>query len=54
MKLENYFKNGKVYVWKGTYAIVIRNNENIIKIDKHWKILTLDIVFPLITPTLNS
>ncbi|MEK6984610.1 MAG: ACT domain-containing protein [Nanoarchaeota archaeon] len=74
MKLEDYLKNGKIFVRKGTFAIVksrkslpnffavvkdgseitcvidqskIKINENIIKIEKNWKILTLDIVFPL-------
>ena len=74
MKLEKYFKNGKIFVWKEKFAIVkskkplpnafanirddkeitvvieqskIKSNKNIIKIDKDWKILTLDIVFPL-------
>ncbi|MEA2022360.1 MAG: ACT domain-containing protein [Candidatus Caldatribacteriota bacterium] len=68
--LENYFRNGKVYVWVETFAIikakkpnpnafanVIDKNEttviidqskydeeNIIEIDKDWKILTFDMV----------
>ena len=73
MKLENYFKNGKIYVWKETFSIVkskklladafavikdkneitviidqskIKNNKNIIKNEKNWKILTFDIELP--------
>lgn len=73
MKLENYFKKGKFYVWKGNFAIVkskkvlpnsfavikdkneitcvisqskIKDNKNIIKVDKDWKILTFDMVLP--------
>jgi hypothetical protein len=67
MDLENYFKNGKIYIRKETYAIIkskkaypkafaniIDKNkitviieqskydeENVIKIEKDWKILTL-------------
>ncbi len=73
MKLEEYFKNGKVYVWNETFAIVKAkksnhqafvniidkdeitviidenkiDSQNIIKIEKGWKIFTLDIVFPM-------
>jgi len=73
MNLENYFKNGKVYVWKEAFAIIKSkkpypnafaniidknettviieqskyNNENIIEIEKGWKILTFDMVSPL-------
>ena len=73
MDLENYFKNGKVYVWKETFAIIkakkpfvnafaniIDKNEttgiieqskydeeNVIEIEKDWKILTFDMVLPL-------
>jgi len=75
MDLENYFKNGKVYIWKETFAIikskkpypnafanVIDKNEttviieqskydeedeeNVIEIEKDWKILTFDMVLP--------
>ena len=72
MDLENYFKNGKVYVWKETFAIIkakkvypnafaniIDKNEttviieqskydeeNVIEIEKDWKILTFDMVLP--------
>ena len=67
---KNYFKNGKVYVWKETFAIIkakkpfanafaniIDKNEttviieqskydeeNIIEIEKDWKILTFGMV----------
>ncbi|MEA3454009.1 MAG: hypothetical protein U9R12_03645 [Candidatus Caldatribacteriota bacterium] len=66
MDLENYFKNGKIYVWEKTFAIIkarepnpnafaniIDKNEitviieqskydeeNVIEIEKDWKILT--------------
>jgi len=69
---KNYFKNGKVYVWKETLAIIKSkkpypnafaniidkneitviieqskyNDEDIIEIEKGWKILTLDMVLP--------
>jgi len=69
---KNYFKNGKVYVWKETFAIIkakkpftnafaniIAKNEttviidqskydeeNVIDIEKDWKILTFDMVIP--------
>ncbi len=72
MDLENYFKNGKIYIWKETFAIIkakkpylnafaniIDKNEttviieqskydeeNVIKIEKDWKILTFDMVLP--------
>ena len=72
MHLENYFKNGKVYVWKETFAIIKSkkvypnafaniidknettviieqskyNNEDVIEIEKNWKILTFDMVLP--------
>ncbi|MBA7498258.1 hypothetical protein ES704_00993 [subsurface metagenome] len=72
MDLENYFKNGKVYIWKETFAIIkakkpfvnafvniIDKNEttviieqskydeeNVIEIEKGWKILTFDMVLP--------
>jgi len=72
MDLENYFKNGKVYVWKETFAIIkskkpnpnafaniIAKNEttviikqpkydgeNIIEIEKDWKIMTFDMILP--------
>jgi hypothetical protein len=70
--LENYFKNGKVYVWKETFAIIKAkkpypnafanvidknettviierskyNDEDVIEIEKDWKILTFDMVLP--------
>jgi len=73
MELEDYFKNGKVYVWKETFAVVKSKKifakafaivqdkneitviidqskisyEDIIEIEKDWRILTLDIIFPL-------
>ena len=69
---KNYFKNGKVYVWKETFAIIKAkkvypnafanvidknettviieqskfNDEDIIEIEKDWKILTFDMVLP--------
>ena len=73
MKLEDYFKKGKIRIWKETFAIIksrkplsnsfavikykneitcivdqskIKGNKNIIKIDKDWRILTLDMVLP--------
>ena len=72
MDLENYLKNGKVYFWKETFAIIkskkpypmafaniIDKNEttviieqskydeeNVIEIEKGWKILTFDMVLP--------
>jgi hypothetical protein len=72
MKLENYFKNGKVYVWKETFAVVKSkrplsdafaviqdkneitvvidqskvNYEDVIEIEKDWKILTFDVFLP--------
>jgi hypothetical protein len=72
MHLENYFKNGKVYVWKETFTIIKAkkpylnafaniidknettviieqskyNNEDVIEIEKDWKILTFDMVLP--------
>lgn len=73
MNLKDYFKKGKFYVWKETFAIVksrkylpnvfavirdkneitviinqskIKNNKNIIKIDKNWRIITFDMVLP--------
>jgi len=72
MTKKNYFKNGKVCVWKETFAIIkarkpnsnafaniIDKNEttmiveqskcdaeNIIEIEKDWKILTFDMVLP--------
>ncbi len=73
MKLEDYFKNGKAYVWKEKFAIIkakksdpkafvnimdkeeitviinqiLINKNEIIEIKKDWKIITLDIVFPM-------
>ena len=72
MDLKNYFKNGKVYIWKETiviikarkpsmnaFANIIDKNEitviieqskydeeNVIDIEKDWKILTFDMVLP--------
>lgn len=70
MDLENYFKNGKVYVWKETFVIIKSkksylnafaniidksettviveqskyDEENVIEVEKDWKILTFDMV----------
>ena len=73
MNLEDYFKNGNVYVWKETFAVVkskkilegafaiikdkneitividqskIKNNKDIIRIEKDWKLFTFDMVLP--------
>lgn len=73
MKVEDYFRNGKVYVWEETFAIVkakkaisdafaviqdkneitviidqskVNDNEDIIQIERGWKILTFDVVLP--------
>jgi hypothetical protein len=72
MDLKDYFKNGKVYIWKETFAIIKAkkpypnafanvidknettviieqskyNNEDVIEIEKDWKILTFDMVLP--------
>ena len=72
MYLENYFKNGKVYIWKETFAIIKSkkpyldaftniidknettviieqskyNNEDVIEIQKDWRILTFDMILP--------
>jgi len=72
MELQDYFKNGKVYVWKETFAVIkskktysdafaniidkneitiiidqSKYNENdVIEIEKDWKILTFDMVLP--------
>jgi hypothetical protein len=69
---KNYFKNGKVYIWKETFAIIKAkkpypkafanvidknettviieqskfNDEDVIEIEKDWKILTFDMVLP--------
>jgi len=69
---KNYFKNGKVYIWEETFAIIKAkkpsmnafaniidknettviieqskyNDENVIEIEKDWKILTFDMVLP--------
>jgi len=69
---KNYFKNGKAYIWKETFAIIkskktypnaftniIAKNEttviidqskydeeNVIEIEKDWKIVTFDMVLP--------
>lgn len=74
MKLKDYLKNGKICIWKETFAIIkskkplpnafaiikdkngitcvinqskIKSNENIIEVDKDWKILAFDAVLPL-------
>jgi hypothetical protein len=70
MDLKDYFKNGKVYIWEGTFAIIKSkkvypnafanvidknkktviieqskyNDEDVIEIEKDWKILTFDMV----------
>jgi len=72
MELQEYFKNGKVYIWKETFAVVKSkksysdafaniidknettviinqskvNDEDVIEIEKDWKILTFDMVLP--------
>jgi len=72
MDKKNYFKNGKVYVWKETFAIIKskkpypnafvniidknettviieqskHNDEDVIEIEKDWKIITFDMVLP--------
>ena len=73
MKAEDYFKNGRISIWKERFAIVkskkplpnsfavikdkkeitsvidqskIKNNKDIIDIDKDWKILTFDMILP--------
>jgi len=72
MDLENYFKNGKVYVWEEIFAIIKSkkpypnafaniidknettviieqskyNDEDIIEIEKGWKIITFDMILP--------
>ena len=72
MELEEYFKNGKVYVWKENFAVIKAKNpmndafaviqdkdeitvvidqtkvkdEDVIEIDKDWKIITFDMVLP--------
>ena len=72
MDLEKYFKNGKVCVWKETFAIIKAkkpypnafaniidkneitviieqskyNDEDVIEVEKDWKILTFDMVLP--------
>jgi len=69
---KNYFKNGKVYIWKETFAIIKSkkvypnafaniidqnettviieqskyNDEDVIEIEKDWKILTFDMILP--------
>ncbi len=69
---KNYFKNGEVYIWKETFAIIKSkkpysnafaniidknettvvieqtkyNDEDVIEIEKDWKILTFDMVLP--------
>jgi len=70
--LENYFKNGKVFIWKEIFSIIKSkkpypnafaniidkneitviieqskyNDEDIIEVEKDWKILTFDMVSP--------
>jgi len=72
MDFEKYFKNGKVYVWKETFAIIKSkkpfvnafaniidknettviieqskyDDENVIEIEKDWKIITFDMILP--------
>jgi len=72
MDLENYFKNGKVCVWKDVFVIIKSkkvyphafaniidkseitviieqskyNDEDVIEIEKGWKILTFDMILP--------
>jgi len=72
MVLENYFENGKVYIWKETFAIIKSkksypnafvniidknettviieqskyDDEDVIEIEKDWKVLTFDMVLP--------
>jgi len=72
MDLENYFKNGKVYVWEEIFAIIKSkkpypnafaniidknettviieqskyNDEDVVEIEKDWKIITFDMVLP--------
>ncbi|MDH5715627.1 MAG: ACT domain-containing protein [Candidatus Aminicenantes bacterium] len=72
MRLEDYFKNGKVYVWKETFTVIKSkrplpdafaviqdkneitvvidqskiNEEDIIEIERDWKILTFNMVLP--------
>jgi len=72
MDLENYFKNGKVYIRKETYTIIKSkkpypnafaniidknettviieqskyNDEDVVEIEKDWKIITFDMVLP--------
>ena len=69
---KNYFNNGKVYIWKETFAIIKSkkpypnaftniidkneitviieqskyNDEDVIEIEKDWKILTFDMILP--------
>src|SRR3989344_3226790 len=56
MNPKDYLKNGKVYIWKETFAIVKSNNPlvgsfAIIKdkngINNDWKVITFDIILPL-------
>ena len=72
MRLEDYFQNSKVYVWKETFAVVKSKrplpdafaviqdknevtvvvdqskvtNQDIIEIERDWRILTFDMVLP--------
>lgn len=72
MELKDYFKNGKVYIWKKSFAIVKAKRslegafaviedkkeitvvideskvkeEDVIEMEKGWKILTFDMVLP--------
>ncbi|MBU3905246.1 MAG: ACT domain-containing protein [Nanoarchaeota archaeon] len=72
MKLEDYFKNGKVYIWKEKFSVIKAkkidpnafaniidkneitviieeskvNQEDVIKIEKGWKIITFDMILP--------
>ncbi|MBN2421971.1 ACT domain-containing protein [Candidatus Woesearchaeota archaeon] len=72
MNPEAYFKNGKIYIWKETFAVIKSkkiyqnafaniidknettviidqakyNQDDVIEIEKNWKILTFDMVLP--------
>ena len=72
MELASYFKKGKVYVWKETFAVVKSkksspdafaviqdkdeitviidqsriNDENVIEVERDWKIITFDMILP--------
>lgn len=72
MELQDFFKNGKIYVWEETFAVVKSkkthpkafanivdrnettvivdqsglNEEDVIEIEKEWKLLTFEMVLP--------